>query len=55
MANPLKQRREEPVGMTGAPQELTEYVGWFNQRFRFAKAEIKVGPDGKRFMDLKWK
>lgn len=55
MANPLKQRREEPVGLSGAPTNLDDYVAFFNQRFSFAKAEIKVGHDGRRYMDMKWK
>ena len=44
--------REEPVGLTGAPTNLDDYVVWFNQRFTFARAEIKTGHDGRRFMDL---
>lgn len=47
-----KFQRDEPVGMTGAPTNLDDYVAWFNQRFTFARAEIKTGHDGRRFMDL---
>ena len=45
-------QREEPVGLTGAPNNLDDYVTWFNQRFTFARAEIRIGHDGRRFMDL---
>ena len=45
-------QRDEPVGLTGAPNNLDDYVKWFNQRFTFARAEIKTGLDGRRFMDL---
>lgn len=37
---------------TGAPTNLDDYVVWFNQRFTFARAEIRTGLDGRRFMDL---
>lgn len=47
-----KFQRDEPIGMTGAPTNLDDYVAWFNQRFTFARAEIKIGHDGRRFMDM---
>lgn len=48
-----KFERNEPVGTTGAPTNLDDYVAWFNQRFTFAKVEIKTAYDGLRIMDLK--
>lgn len=42
-------------GESGAPSNLEQYVQWFNETFRFAKAEIVDPREGRRFVDIRYR
>ena len=49
--NPLS-RRMSVVPDPDHPRTVDAYVEWFNQTFKFAKARVVTGADGKRSVDV---